>query len=102
MGEEALALGFYISFSGIVTFDKAEELREFAKTVPAERILVETDSPYLAPVPHRGEINQPALVGHTGACVARLRQAAPEEIAALSKRNFFTLFDKARQEGARA
>jgi TatD DNase family protein len=102
MGEEALALGFYISFSGIVTFDKAEELKEFAKAVPAERILVETDSPYLAPVPHRGEINQPALVAHTGSYVAQLRQVAPEEIAVLSTRNFFTLFDKARPEGARA
>jgi TatD DNase family protein len=95
MGEEALDLGFYISFSGIVTFDKADELKEFAKFVPLDRVLVETDAPYLAPVPHRGEINQPALVAHTGAYVAQLKQIAAEDVAAHSKRNFFTLFDKA-------
>jgi TatD DNase family protein len=95
MGEEALALGFYISFSGIVTFDKADELKEFAKVVPLDRVLVETDAPYLAPMPHRGEINQPALVTHTGAFVANLKQIAVEDMAAHSKRNFFTLFDKA-------
>jgi TatD DNase family protein len=95
MGEEALDLGFYISFSGIVTFDKADELKQFAKDVPLNRILVETDAPYLAPQPHRGEINQPALVTHTGAYVASLRNVNADVIADASKRNFFELFDRA-------
>lgn len=96
MGEAALDLGFYISFSGIATFAKAEELRDFAKDVPADRILIETDAPFLAPEPHRGDINQPALMIHTGRRLAALRGVAEEAFAAQTSANFFALFDKAR------
>jgi TatD DNase family protein len=96
MGAEALDLGFYISFSGIITFKKSEELRQFAKTVPQNRILIETDAPYLAPEPHRGQINEPALVVHTCAAIAALQGISPEDMAAVSATNFFTLFHKAK------
>lgn len=95
MAEEALALGFYISFSGIVTFKQAEELRAIAKDVPLDRILVETDAPYLAPVPNRGKTNQPAYVLHTGAVLADLKTLDKETMAKHSKENFFSLFTKA-------
>ena len=95
MGFDALDFGFYISFSGIVTFPKSTELQEFAKQVPAERILIETDSPYLAPTPHRGKINQPALVKHTNDYLAQLRGINVDEMARISTENFFRLFDKA-------
>lgn len=95
MGEDALELGFYISFSGIVTFKKSVELQEFARDVPLDRILVETDAPYLAPEPHRGDINEPALVVHTGSFVARLKGISEKDMASRSTQNFFTLFDKA-------
>ncbi len=95
MGEEALGIGFYISFSGIVTFSKSDELREFAKTVPLDRILIETDAPYLAPEPFRGATNEPALVTHTCARLAGLHQIDKELMATHSKQNFFSLFDKA-------
>jgi TatD DNase family protein len=90
--DAALALGFHISFSGIVTFKNAGDLREVARRVPLERLLVETDSPYLAPVPFRGKTNQPAFVRHVAAEIARLREATPGEIAAATTRNFFRLF----------
>lgn len=96
LAARALELGFYISFSGIVTFKKAEELREVAKTVPLERILVETDSPYLAPVPHRGKTNEPAFVAHTAAVVAELKGVSRDELAAQTTANFFRLFSKAK------
>jgi len=70
LAEKALALGFYLSFSGIVTFKKAEELRAVARNVPLDRMLVETDAPYLAPMPHRGKRNEPAFVVHTAALLA--------------------------------
>jgi TatD DNase family protein len=95
MGEAALDFGFYISFSGIVTFKKSTELQDFAKFVPADRILVETDAPYLAPEPHRGEVNEPALVAHTGAFVAQLRGESAETVAQQTTANFFRLFPKA-------
>ena len=95
MGEEALDCGFYISFSGIVTFKKSVDLHEFAKAVPADRILIETDSPYLAPEPFRGKVNQPALVVHTAEMIATLRGVNLDEFAAQTSRNFFTLFNKA-------
>jgi TatD DNase family protein len=88
----ALDLGFYISFSGIVTFKNAGALKEVAKAVPLERLLVETDSPYLAPVPHRGKTNQPAWVRHVAEEVARLRELPLEAVAQASTRNFFGLF----------
>jgi TatD DNase family protein len=88
----ALDLGFHISFSGIVTFKNATELREVARRVPMERMLIETDSPYLAPVPHRGKRNQPAFVPHVAAEIARLREVPVESVAAATSDNFFRLF----------
>jgi TatD DNase family protein len=88
----ALALNFYISFSGIVTFRNAEALREVAREVPLDRILVETDAPYLAPVPMRGKVNEPAFVRYTAAKVAELKQVDPQELAARTTDNFFRLF----------
>jgi TatD DNase family protein len=90
--DAALALGFYISFSGIVTFKNAGALREVARRVPLERLLVETDSPYLAPVPFRGRTNQPAFVRYVAEEVARLRGIASDELAAATTANFFRLF----------
>lgn len=89
----ALDLGFYISFSGIVTFRNAEDLREVARFVPLDRLLIETDSPYLAPAPFRGKTNQPAYVAHVGAAVAALRGIAPEALAAATSANFERLFE---------
>jgi TatD DNase family protein len=88
----ALDLGLYVSFSGIVTFKSAEALREVARRVPAERLLVETDAPYLAPVPHRGKTNEPAYVRHVAECLAAVRGVAPEQIADTTTANFFSLF----------
>jgi TatD DNase family protein len=88
----ALEMGFYISFSGIVTFKNAIALKEVARRVPLDRLLVETDAPYLAPVPHRGKTNEPALVRHVAEEVARLREVPLECIAAETTRNFMTLF----------
>jgi len=88
----ALDLGFYISFSGIVTFKSATELREVARKVPLDRMLVETDSPYLAPVPHRGKTNQPGYVKHTAEAIAALRGLPFEELASATTDNFFRLF----------
>jgi TatD DNase family protein len=90
--DAAIALGFHISFSGIVTFKNAGALKDVARQIPLERLLVETDSPYLAPVPHRGETNRPALVRHVAEEVARLRGIPLGELAAASTGNFFRLF----------
>jgi len=90
--ERAMALGFYISLSGIVTFRNAAQVRDVARRVPLERLLVETDAPYLAPVPHRGKINRPAWVEHVAACVAELREMDPAGLAAATTDNFFRLF----------
>jgi TatD DNase family protein len=92
----ALELGFYISLSGIVTFKNARDLQETAKIVPAERLLIETDAPFLAPVPVRGRTCEPAFVSHTARFVAELRGVEPEELAATTARNFFKLFTKAQ------
>lgn len=89
----ALALGFHISFSGIVTFKNAAPLREVARQVPLERMLIETDSPYLAPVPYRGKTNEPALVKHVAEEIARLRGITLEEVGAATSANFFRLFN---------
>ncbi len=89
----ALDLGFHISFSGIVTFRNAVELQDVARRVPLDRMLIETDSPYLAPVPHRGKRNQPAWVRHVGEEIARLRGVATEAVAAATSANFFRLFN---------
>jgi TatD DNase family protein len=88
----ALDLGFYISFSGILTFKNAEELREVAREVPLERCLIETDSPYLAPVPHRGKLNSPAYVPHVAAELARVKGLSVEQVAQATTRNFEHLF----------
>lgn len=96
LAEDALDFGFYISFSGIVTFKKSTELQDIAKDVPLDRILVETDAPFLAPTPYRGKTNEPAYVVHTGSFLAELLNLDQETIANHSKQNFFTLFDKAK------
>jgi TatD DNase family protein len=96
VAESAIAMGFHISFSGIVTFKNAVPLKEVARRVPPERLLVETDSPYLAPVPHRGKPNQPAFVRHVAEEVAKLRGVAFEEVARATTENFFRLFRHAR------
>lgn len=85
-------LGFYISFSGIVTFRNAEQLRDAARYVPLDRLLVETDSPYLAPVPHRGKENQPAMVRDVAEYMAVLKGVAVEELAQITTDNFARLF----------
>lgn len=92
MAERALALGFYISFSGIVTFKNARPVQEVAQKAPLDRILVETDSPYLAPVPYRGKTNEPAYVRHTAEYLAQLRGISFEALAAATSENFFRLF----------
>lgn len=91
----AMDLGFYISFSGIVTFKNAISIKEVAKVIPLERILVETDSPYLAPVPHRGKTNEPGWVRHVAEEVARLRASSLEAVAQATTANFFRLFKQA-------
>ena len=88
----ALDLGFYISFSGILTFKKAQDLREVASFVPLDRMLIETDSPYLAPVPYRGKTNQPAYVPFVARQIAELRRLPVEAVAAATSNNFETLF----------
>ncbi len=102
LAEAALDLGFYISLSGIVTFRNAEGLREIARDVPLDRLLVETDSPFLAPVPNRGKRNEPAFVVHTARAVAELKNVDEKELADTTTRNFFRLFAKAVAPGAPA
>lgn len=96
LARKALELGGYISFSGIITFKNAEEIREVAKFVPADRYLVETDAPYLAPVPHRGGTNEPSYVAHTAAKVAEVRGISLEQLGAETTDSFFRLFSKAK------
>jgi TatD DNase family protein len=96
VAEAAMRLGFHISFSGIVTFKNAQALKEVARRVPLERMLVETDSPYLAPVPHRGRTNEPAYVRHVAEEIARLKGVPLEAVAEATTRNFFSLFRGAR------
>jgi TatD DNase family protein len=95
LAEAALDLGFFISISGIVTFRNAEDLRGIVRDLPLDRLLVETDAPYLAPVPYRGKRNEPAFVAATAAFVAELKGIAAEEFAAVTTANFFRLFAKA-------
>lgn len=96
VAEQAMELGFYISLSGIVTFKNATTLHDVAKRVPLERLLVETDAPYLAPVPHRGQSNYPAYVRHTAARIAELRGIPLEQVAEQTTHNFFKLFTHAK------
>jgi len=95
LARKALDLGFFISISGIVTFKNAIELQDTAKWLPADRMLVETDSPFLAPVPHRGQTCEPAFVADTAAFVANLRDEEPEALAEATTDNFFRLFNRA-------
>lgn len=95
LAEAALEIGFYISFSGILTFKKSEELRAIARDVPKDRLLVETDAPYLAPEPYRGKRNEPANVVHTARRLGELFNMDEAEIAALTTANFHRLFDRA-------
>ena len=97
VAEAALELGFYISFSGIVSFRNAKELKEVARRVPLERLLIETDSPYLAPVPHRGKTNEPGWVVHVAEEIARLRGTSLDAITQATTDNFFKLFKHARR-----
>lgn len=96
LAEKSVELGLYISVAGIVTFKKAEALREALIGVPLERLLVETDAPYLAPVPMRGKRNEPAFVAHTAACLAEIKGVTPEALATATTENFFALFQKAK------
>ncbi len=93
---EAIKLNFYISFSGIVTFKNATDLKEVVKAIPLDRMLIETDSPYLAPVPYRGKINDPSNVIHVAEEIAKLKNISVEEVGQVTTQNFFKLFSKCR------
>jgi TatD DNase family protein len=94
LAETALSLGLYISFSGVLTFKKADALREIARIVPMDRLLVETDAPFLAPVPHRGKTNEPAFVMETNKCLAELKGVSAEAMADATSSNVLRLFTK--------
>jgi TatD DNase family protein len=96
LAARAVALGGYVSFSGVITFKKSEDLRAIAAGLPADRLLVETDAPFLAPTPHRGKRNEPAFVRETAKALAAARGVSLEAVAAATTRNFFTLFAKAK------
>ncbi|MDP6109262.1 MAG: TatD family hydrolase, partial [Rhodospirillales bacterium] len=96
LAETALDLGLYLSISGIVTFNKADELREIVKEAPLDRLLVETDAPYLAPVPKRGKRNEPAFTRHIAEKIAEIKEISFEEVATATTDNFFNLFSKAK------
>lgn len=96
LAKRGVALGAYVSFSGILTFKTAEELRNIASQVPKDRLLVETDAPYLAPVPHRGKRNEPAFVAYTAETLATVRGVEPAQIAEITTANFQRLFSKAK------
>ncbi len=95
LAEQAVTLGFYVSVAGIITFRKAEELRAIVADVPLDRLLVETDSPYLAPMPNRGKTNEPAFLTHTAAQIAALKGVSAEEFGRATTDNFFRLFRRA-------
>ena len=97
MAKTAMDMNFHISFSGIVTFKNAQQLKDVARKMPAERMLVETDSPYLAPVPKRGKSNQPAYVRYVAEHIAELRGESPEHTASYTTENFYRLFTRARR-----
>jgi TatD DNase family protein len=96
VAEAAMEMGFYISFSGIVTFKSAKDLQAVARVVPLERMLIETDSPYLAPIPHRGRMNEPGFVMHVAEYLANLKQLPLDQVAQQTTDNFFNLFKIAR------
>lgn len=99
LAEKSVELGLYISISGIATFKKAEELRDTIRALPLDRLLVETDSPYLAPIPFRGKDNEPSFVVHTAKTVAGLKNLSPEALAARTTENFLRLFTKVPRPG---
>jgi TatD DNase family protein len=99
LAERGLKLGAYVSFSGILTYKNAEDIRVTARQVPMDRLLVETDAPYLAPVPHRGKTNEPAFVVKTLEKLAEVKDVTPAEMAAMTSRNFLVLFDKVPKPG---
>jgi TatD DNase family protein len=96
VADAVLSMGFFISFSGIVTFKNAKSIKDVAKAIPLERMLIETDAPYLAPMPHRGKVNQPAYVRHVAEEIAQLRGITVERVAEATTRNFFQLFSEAK------
>lgn len=98
MAQTAMAMDFYISFSGIITFKNAVALQEIVRKMPLDRILVETDAPYLAPVPFRGKPNQPAYVKYVAQCIAELKQISYQEVCEKTSENFFKLFKSAKAE----
>lgn len=98
LAEFALSIGFYISASGIITFKKSENLRQIFREIPQNRLLIETDSPYLAPIPHRGQRNEPAFVVNTAEVLADLKNMSVAELADLTTQNFLTLFNKVRAD----
>ena len=100
MAQSAIDMGFYISISGIVTFNSADELREVVKAIPLERLLIETDSPWLAPVPHRGKQNQPGYVVEVAEFIAELKGVSVAELARITTENFYTLFSRAKKQAA--
>jgi TatD DNase family protein len=93
VAQAAVEMGFYISFSGIVTFKNAKDLQAVAQALPLERILIETDSPYLAPVPHRGKVNEPGFVMHVAEFLAQLKGVPLGAVAQATTYNFFKLFN---------
>ena len=95
VAQAAVAMGFYISFSGILTFKSAKDLQAVAKVLPLDRILIETDSPYLAPSPHRGKVNEPGFVRHVGEFLADLKGISVQEVQSVTTQNFFNLFQAA-------
>ncbi|MBK8972431.1 MAG: TatD family hydrolase [Hahellaceae bacterium] len=100
MAQEAIEFGFMVSFSGIITFRNAQPLRDVVKALPLESLLIETDSPYLAPVPHRGKSNHPGWVVDVAACMADVKQVPPERVAQQTQDNFFRLFSRAQRAPA--
>ena len=102
LAQRALELGLYVSFTGVVTFKKSEALRDIAKSVPLDRLLVETDAPYLAPEPYRGKTNEPAYVVHTAKALATVKGIAVETLAAATTDNFYRLFGKVPRRAAQA
>jgi TatD DNase family protein len=101
VADKSIEMGFYISIAGILTFKSAKELQQTVARLPADRLLIETDSPYLAPVPKRGKRNEPAFVTHTAAKMAELIEESPEAIAAITTDNFFRLFSRAQRPNSR-
>jgi TatD DNase family protein len=100
MAQAAIEMDFYISISGIVTFNSADELREVVKAIPLERLLIETDSPWLAPVPHRGKQNQPGYVVEVAEFIADFKGISVKELARVTTENFYTLFALAKKSAA--